>query len=235
MSLKITIEVDGQTEQQLAPVIGQFVARHPQGLGIGANASEVNQPLSLAHDNPALLQQQIQQLTAQNQLLQAQVNHSQRLLAGVLPAALLSQAADSQQAVTASALTVSPSETPPLLPVRYQSDTRLRYRLRRSLVGLPKRLWQALLWLALGREWLWLFLLLCGGMYGTLSLAPRLADHLWPPPEFVDSAGDTPGETVTPEPAPEQPEEKAPNPAPPASPTSKAGSHPPPPPAFQQP
>jgi ABC-type transporter Mla subunit MlaD len=88
MSLKITIEVTGQTEQQLAPVVSQFVARHPDLLGMGTQTRALgqNNAQDFYRDNSALLQQHIQELTAQNQRLQAQVTDSQRLIAGSPPA-----------------------------------------------------------------------------------------------------------------------------------------------------
>jgi hypothetical protein len=236
MSLKITVEVDGQSEQQLAPLIAQWASRHPEWLGLGAqqNAPELSASRDFYHENSALLQQQIQQLTAQNELLQAQVTHSQRLLAGVPQAkALLPAALDSQRAASSVAVSPFSKEAPPLLPVQYQlrRGEILVYRLKR----LPAQLWQSLVWLTLGREWLLLFLLLCGGLYGALSIAPKLADQIWPEPEFVDSADGGPGAAKTTAPATErktadQAEEKKL----PTSPSSKAGSHPPPPPAFRQ-
>ena len=80
MSLKITVEVDGQTEQQIAPVVAPFVARlamrHPEWTQVdkqGRSPGQV-QVRDFHHDNSALLQQHIQQLTAQNKLLQQQVS-----------------------------------------------------------------------------------------------------------------------------------------------------------------
>lgn len=241
MSLKITVEVDGQSEQQLAPGMGQWVARHSEWLKAQGKAAAPPDSSGFYRKNSALLQQQIQQLMAQNQRLQEQVSQSQRLLAGIPdPKALLPQAADANRALTASAVAVSrdDSKVPPPLPAQYQSGKAAitRYRLKHSLVRLPLSLWRLLIWVAFGKEWLLLFLLFCGGMYGTLTLAPRIAERLWPPPEFVDSADDAPGTVMTPKPQTASPEpEKAPATAQPVSPTSKAGSHPPPPPAFQQP
>jgi hypothetical protein len=189
MSLKITVEVDGQSEQQLAPLLAQAVTCHPEWFGLDTPAKPPELNLrDFYHDNSALLQQHIQQLTAQNKLLQAQVTHSQRLLAGVPQAKALSPAAtDSRRAVTASAVVAAPgsNEAPPLLPVQYQLNRAelSLYRLKRLANQLPTRLWQALIGLTLGREWLLLFLLMCGGMYGALRVAPKLAD-LWPPAEF---------------------------------------------------
>jgi len=260
MSLKITVEVDGQTEQQLTPLIAQVVAAYPQLLGSQGQTTQANTPdlphsPDFYHDNSALLQRHIQQLMAQNQLLQQQVASTQQLLAGTPPAkALLPSAAQaSQQPVSASAVTVSsgvssgvPSgatgqSSAPLLPVQYRTrrSSLGLYRIRHSVVTLSARLWQALIWLAWGKEWLLLFFLLCGGFYGTWTLAPWLAERAWPPAEFVDSAGDAPGKVIQPEPEPETPApeqmQENPMPAQPTTPASKAGSHPPPPPAFQQP
>jgi hypothetical protein len=241
MSLKITVEVDGQSEQQLAPLLAQVVTCHPEWFGMDRPAKPP-EPSSrdFYHDNSVLLLQLVQQLTAQNELLQAQVTHSQRLLAGVPPAKALSPAAtDSQRAGTASAVAAATAsnEAPPLLPVQYQLNRGefSLYRFKRLAEQLPARLWQTLIWLTLGREWLLLFLLMCGGMYGVLSIAPKLAD-LWPAPEFVDSAGSAPGDAVAPErrEKKEASKESASSAPQPALPSSKAGTHPPPPPAFRQ-
>lgn len=233
MSLKITVEVDCQSEQQLAPVLGQWVAHHSEWLGAQNDVSAPTYSSDFYHENAALLQQQIQQLMAQNKLLQEQVSQSQRLLAGAPQPYALPQADDSQRALTASAVAASydESEAPPL-PMQYQltQGEMLRDRFQRAL-HLPAKLWQTLIWLAFGKKWLLLLLLLCSGMSSTFILASRL----WPPPEFIDSSGGSPGTVVTPEPMPKSPEPEETAPAQPALPTSKAGSHPPPPPAFQQP
>ena len=242
MSLKVTFEVDGQTEQQIAPVVARWVARHPEWIGDGTQEPAPAQPQvrDFRHDNAALLQQHIQQLTAQNKLLQQQVSYSQRLLAGAAkPKAMLPPAADSKQVVTDSAVAVSDvkneqSAVPPL-PAQYRTNrsTVVFQRLGRSLGRMPSRLWRSLIWLCFGSEWLLLFLLLSGGTYGILSVAPVLSNRLWPQPEFVES-DDGPGDAA--EPTDESVEEEnAPTSAQPAPPTSKAGSHPAPPPAFQQP
>ena len=110
------------------------------------------------------------------------------------------------------------------------------------------RLWRSFIWLVTN-EWLLLFLLLCGGTYGVLTIAPWVSNQLWPPPEFVDSAKEGPGGTAEPEPTDGGGKEGAERtsadspaaetipvtPQLPVLPTSKAGSHPSPPPAFQQP
>ena len=238
MSLRITVEVDGQSEQQLVPVMGQWVARHSEWLKAQNNVSAPTDTSDFYRENAALLQQQIQQLMAQNKLLQQQVSQSQRLLAGAPQPYALPQADDSQRAIAASAVAPSDdeSEAPPLLPVQYQltQGEMLQGRFQRWAVQLPQlpaRLWKTLIWLAFGKKWLLLLLLFCSGMSSAFILASRL----WPPPEFIDSAGDHPGTVVTPEPTPASPEPEAAAPTQPTSPTSKAGSHPPPPPAFQQP
>ena len=244
MSLKITIEVDGQTEQQLAPVIEQLATYLP------AHASPEMGSSTQAHyhKNAALLQQQIQQLVAQNQLLKAQSTPPQPRLAAA--------ASTSNSAIPAPL-----DAQPPALPVQYQPTPRgrTRYQLQRAAQRLGQccgprtvqrtgqRLWQAVVWLSFGKTWLAGLLLFGGGLYGTLKLAPKLADRLASPPEFVDTTESGPGDVVTPEPAaapaaaPAAPSPEAPasspadssssTPAP--APASKAGSHPPPPPAFQ--
>ena len=245
MSLKITIEVDGQTEQQLAPVIEQLATYLP------AHASPERGSSTQAHyhENAALLQQQIQQLVAQNQLLKAQSSYPQPRLAAAA-------------STSNSAIPVLLDMQPPALPVQYQATPRgrTRYQLQRAAQRLGQccgprtvqrtgqRLWQAVVWLSFGKTWLAVLLLFGGGLYGTLKLAPKLADRLASPPEFVDTTTESgPGDVVTPEPAaapaaaPAAPSPEAPasspadssssTPAP--APASKAGSHPPPPPAFQ--
>ena len=234
MSLKITVEVDGQSEQQLVPVMGQWVARHSEWLKAQNTVSAPTDASDFYRENAALLQQQIQQLMAQNKLLQQQVSQSQRLLGGAPQPYALPLAEDAQRAIAASAVAPSydESEAPPL-PMQYQltQGEVLRERFQRLAKQLPARLWQTLIWLAFGKKWLLLLLLFCSGMSSAFILASRL----WPPPEFIDSAGGSPGTVVTPEPMPASPEPEAIEPAQPTSPTSKAGSHPPPPPAFQQP
>ena len=116
MSLKITIEVDGQTEQQLAPVIEQLAAYLP------AHASPEMGSSTQAHyhENAALLQQQIQQLVAQNQLLKAQSSYPQPRLAAAA-------------STSNSAIPIPLDVQPPALPVQYQATPRdrTRYQLQR--------------------------------------------------------------------------------------------------------
>ena len=190
MSLKITIEVDGQTEQQLAPVIEQLAAYLPAHASpeMGSSAQ------THYHENAALLQQQIQQLVAQNQLLKAQSSPPQPRLAA---------AASTSNSAIPAPLDVQP----PALPVQYQATPRdrTRYQLQRVARFLGQRtghrLWQAVVWLSFGKTWLAVLLLFGGGLYGTLKLAPKLADRLASPPEFVDTTESGPGDVVTPEPA----------------------------------
>jgi len=255
MSLKITIEVDGQTEQQLAPIIGQLAARYPGLLATeNAQVPAATNPTeqSFYHENAALLQQQIQQLVTQNQLLKAQ---------STTPQPRLAAAASTSNSAIPIPLDVQPQ--PPALPVQYQPTPRgrTRYQLQRAAQRLGpflgqccgprtvqktgQRLWQAVVWLSFGKAWLAGLLLFGGGLYGTLKLAPKLADRLASPPEFVDTTESGPGDVVTPAPAdppaaaPAAPSPEAPASAPadsstpPPTPASKAGSHPPPPPAFQ--
>ena len=228
MSLKITIEVDGQTEQQLAPIVGQLAARYPDLLATeNAQVPAATNPTeqSFYHENAALLQQQIQQLVAQNQLLKAQSTPPQPRLAAA--------ASTSNSAIPAPL-----DMQPPALPVQYQPTPRdrTRYQLQRA----AQRLGQCLGAYSrhFGKAWLAVLLLFGGGLYGTLKLAPKLADWLASPPEFVDTTESSPGDVVTPEPA--NPPASAPadssptdSSTPPSTPASKAGSHPPPPPAFQ--
>ena len=257
MSLKITIEVDGQTEQQLAPIVGQLATRYPDLLATeNAQVPAATNPTkqSFYHENAALLQQQIQQLVAQNQLLKAQSTPPQPRLAAAA-------------STSNSAIPIPLDVQPPALPVQYQATPRdrTRYQLQRAAQRLGQclgqclsqrmgqRLWQAVVWLSFGKTWLAVLLLFGGGLYGTLKLAPKLADRLASPPEFVDTTTESgPGDVVTPEPAdpPAAPSPEAPASAPasssltdrspadrsstpPPTPASKAGSHPPPPPAFQ--
>ena len=211
MSLKITVEVDGQTEQQIAPVVAPFIARlamrHPEWTQVdkrGRSPGQV-QVRDFHHDNPALLQQHIQQLTAQNKLLQQQVSQNQRLLAGAAPPKVLPPGAVAQQAVTDSTVATSghkeEQSLAPMLPAQYRvgRSAMVLPRLRRSLGRTPMRLWRSFIWLVTN-EWLLLFLLLCGGTYGVLTIAPWISNQLWPPPEFVDSAKEGPGGTAEPEP-----------------------------------
>jgi hypothetical protein len=231
MSLKITVEVDGQSEQQLAPLIAQVVTRYPEWLGLNAQkkADELAPSRDFSYENSALLQQQIQQLMAQNQQLQVQVANSQRLLAGVPPAPALPFSAPFPPADERA---LDPQ--PPLLPERYQPSqgAMLRHWLRAPVQATAHRLGRLAAWAWRGRDWLLIFLLLCGGMTGVLMIALVIDERLRP--EFIDSKDGGPGATKTAKPAAESApkEEKAKDPVLPASPTRKAGSYPPPPPAF---
>lgn len=226
MSLKITLEVDGQTEQQLAPLVSRWVVPPPEQ----PNSQEVVPPTHLNNvysDNSAL-RQKIQQLVAQNQLLQAQLNDRQQRFACApegqkqLPSTGSRSYKRSSQKSTRSEYREIDSAAPPL-PVQYR--TARSSRLGRSLGQLSiwlrhqaKSRWKGLL----------LFLLLCAGMYGALSISSKFIGQA--PPEF---AGEEPGEAIDPA-SGEGPKTEQPA-LPPLPPTSKAGSHPPPPPAFEQP
>jgi hypothetical protein len=246
MSLKITVEIDGPSEQQLTPLLAQWAANHPEGSGKGIQPNAhapVISPRDFFHENSALLQQQIQQLTARNNRLHAEVINSQRLLAGVPPAPAL------PVCVPSNPLSQRPQDTqPPLLPERYQlsKGAQLRRQLKAPAQALAHCLGRLAAWGWQGKDWLLIFVLVCGGMYGVLTIAPVLSKWLWPPPEFVESDDSGPGATTVPpktgsadkEEKPKEEKlkkEKTPAPALPPLPTSKAGSHPPPPPAFQQP
>ena len=256
MSLKITVEVDGQSEQQMMPVVAQFVAW--QSAQSKAQTDVEDKPadgrsherancLGCYHDNSALLQQHIQQLAQQNRLLQAQLSQhqSQQRLAGAPAAKALPPAEPSastlsaEVTVEADAPASPPMSTPPMLPAQYRTGKGVR--VRRRLGRWLRSRWRQT---APHQQRLLLFLLMCGLTYGVLSRLPRLVEQLWRTPEFVDSAKRLPGDVATPDSQQNgqqnsQPEaSKADSPAQPtapASPTSKAGSHPPPPPAFQQP
>ena len=254
MSLKITIEVDGQTEQQLAPLVSQLAARPPRWSGMAdEDASNLSDDRPVTRDDSsALLQQHIQQLTAQNQQLQTLLSNSQRLLAGTPTAKALAQASDSTQPISDKGLakdtsaSSSPPSEPPVLPMQYQMRHRhlAAWRMGRSLSKLPAQLWRTLRWRSPKTKRLLLFLLMCGFTYALLAEIPRLQEQFWPTPEFVDSNGSGPGDAA-PAKSDSEPEVIQPNRPPaqtspssstsPSSPTSKAGSHPPPPPAFQQP
>ena len=211
MSLKITLELNGQSEQQFAPVVGSLAARYPELLGNSAPETVATPATpNLYHENPALLQQaaqqQIQQLAAQNRQLQAQVAYGQQRLAAARPQAQLNpassparspagnppQAKDSHRAGTAA----------PTLPAQYQAQQRAiaLWRCRklcRTLAAPPVWLWRGLRRIAPSRthmEWGLLFLLLCGGVYGTVEFAPRLASWLFPRPEFSEATDGSPGE-----------------------------------------
>jgi hypothetical protein len=234
MSLKITVEVDGQSEQQLAPLIAQWAARHPEWLGqsVQQSAPELSASRDFYHENSALLQQQIQQLMVRNQRLEAQVANSQRLLAGVPPAIALPS---SEPSASTAGNALEAASQPPLLPERYQPSkgALLRHWLMQPLQGTAHRLGRLVAWAWLGRQWLLIFLLLCGGMTSVLLIAPVISERLWP--EFVESEEGGPGATTAKPKGEDAPKpDKKKDLAPPALPTSKAGSHPPPPPAFQQ-
>ena len=233
MSLKITVELDGHTEQELMPVIRQVAKRHPELFG-----SELPAPVEGRYvENSALLQQQIQQLMVQNRLLQAQLADAQKVLPPAPGAKALPPG-------------VAPS-TQPTLPARYRTKRRegeqsLARRARRAASQLTSRSWRLLVWLCLGKEWLLIFLLLTGAMLGGRALVPKLSELLLAP-EFTESTDGGPGQTVSPEEDSEERAEqraehsatdgKAPQTTQPTTqptnPASKAGSHPPPPPAFQ--
>lgn len=257
MSLKVTVEVDGQSEQQIAPVMARFAALCSQasihqesnqpGLNKQAQSVEATHSTDCYRDSSALLNQ-TQQLMAQNQRLQEQLSQSQRLLAGTPAAkALLSQADDSEQrdavsvdakSATASTATDSQNSQPPALPTQYQTGraSAVCRRLKRRLLALTRQQWGVFQ----PQQWL-LFLLMCGVAYGALALWPKLIEQLGSKPEFVESAQERPGE-VAPIQGNAQTEgpkavqsDRSPQPTAPDPPTSKAGSHPPPPPAFQPP
>ena len=252
MSLKITVEVDGQSEQQMMPIVAQFVAWQSaqskaqtdvEDKPADGRSHELGDRLGFYHDNSALLQQHIQQLAQQNRLLQAQLSQhqSQQRLAGAPAAKALPPAEPSastlsaEVTVEADAPASPPMSTPPMLPAQYRTGKEVRVR-RRLGRWLRSRWRQA----APHQQRLLLFLLMCSLTYGVLSRLPRLVEQLWRTPEFVDSAKRLPGDVATPDSQqngqPKESETDAPaQPKAPASPTSKAGSHPPPPPAFQQP
>ena len=248
MSLKITVEVDGQSEQQMMPIVAQFVAWQSaqskaqtdvEDKPADGRSHELGDRLGFYHDDSALLQQHIQQLAQQNRLLQAQLSQNQ--LAGAPAAKALPPAQPSastlsaEVTVEADAPASPPMSTPPMLPAQYRTGKGVRVR-RRLGRWLRSRWRQA----APHQQRLLLFLMICGLTYGVLSRLPLLVEQLWRTPEFVDSAKRLPGDVATPDSQqngqPKESETDAPaQPKAPASPTSKAGSHPPPPPAFQQP
>ncbi|MEL6351587.1 MAG: hypothetical protein AAFR58_07475 [Cyanobacteria bacterium J06627_28] len=216
MSFKITVELDGHTKQELTPLIHQLANRYSALFASGLPSKGEGQYV----ENAALLQQQIQQLVVQNRLLQAQLESQQKGLPSV-PAAkdLLPQtvaAASSEQ---------------PALPARYRTSPAQKRTqwVKRAATGS----WRLIIWLWGGRDWLLIVALLLGGIFGAIWIAPQLSSWLHSP-EFVESADGGPGEAVSTEEPP--PETTNAEPAPttqPADPASKAGSNPPPPPAFQ--
>ena len=249
MSLKVTIELNGQTEQQLTPVIGQVLARYSSGVNAQENTAEPTQSHRVYPDQSALLQQQIQQLVTQNQMLQVQLSQSQRRLASVPAAkAFLPAPEQSGRSPATSAGTLSRSAgthqsktgAPPL-PAQYQTGSSkfVFGRIKRSLGKLPVWLWCKLVRLSFGQERLLVFLLLCGGLYGAWTIGFKLTEQFIAIPEFVESADDGPGDTAAPENGAgtekDSPADTAPPQTSPAPSTSKAGSHPPPPPAFEEP
>ncbi|MEM9088664.1 MAG: hypothetical protein AAGC93_07960 [Cyanobacteria bacterium P01_F01_bin.53] len=135
MGLKITIEVDGQTEQQLAPVLNQWIVRGSP---------------PLHHENPVPLQGQIQQLMAENTHLQAQLSHRQkRLVAAPIPRAIAPASQPSQS--------VEVSAVQPPLPNQYHPHRRaiVRRWFSRQVGGLVSRL--------LGKRRLLIVLLIAAG------------------------------------------------------------------------
>ena len=126
MALKITIEVDGQTEAQLAPVVGKLVAQSP-GLLAGVDAQDSQPPHSPEHlfyqENAAVLQQQIQQLIRQKQQLQLQLSGQQPRLAGVPEARALlavSSTTSKHPEPPEPKGAAAPKKQRPKLPLRYQ-------------------------------------------------------------------------------------------------------------------
>ena len=213
MTFKITIEVDGQSEEQLAPLVAKALQRLPP-----AHQAPAAPPLlpadSTAAQNALLLQQRVVQLAQENRLLAAQLARQNALTI------------DSRQ----GAMQPSPAR-PPALPARRASERLPIAQLQRRATSRSAQLWRALVWCTFGNERLLLFLLLCAAVTTPLVLAPVITNRLWPTPEFVESSGTPPGDAAE-EPAPTT--EDQPTTTPPGPATSKAGSHPPPPPAFAQ-
>ena len=235
MSCKITIELDGQTEQALIPAIRQ-AARHYPAL-FAAEGTTPGEGLYV--ENATRLQQQVQQLMVQNRLLQAQLSSEQK----ALPSGTTLQALPQIEA--AAAHSRPHSQQQPELPARYRTGRRSKhvYRLKQAAGMMASRSWRLLVWICVGKEWLLIFLLLSGALFGALALVPKIEQQLLlRSPEFMDSSGDGPGvvhpteqtnrqTNRQPEVTPNEPH--APETTLPADPASKAGSHPPPPPAFQ--
>lgn len=266
MSLKITLEVDGQSEHQLAPVLGQLVEGYCPQSQSQSGQQQNAEPYSsrLSHENPALLREQIQQLTAQNNLLEVQL--SGRLLAPALPPGVSNPSGAKaierwpsghpKHSASASAQNLSqPAASArvevmsgPALPVQYQPTPKAvaLHLLKRSTLGVAQRLWQLLVKLSFGQEWVIWLLLLCAGLYGSFRLADEIGARLPPrSAESVDSVEEpaqsvegAPGESLekssddrsVTDQASEAVQEPASAPSPPSS---KAGSNPPPPPAFE--
>lgn len=216
MSLKITIEVDGTSEQQIAPTLGHTLTQFTRTSSHAAHLpSPKNPQANLTHENTAALQQAIRQLVLQNQQLQAQAYAQQQLApAHQLPAA-------AQKAPAAQ-----PNRRPPL-PHQYQpSKPQIALRWLQQTAIAPLR------WLWTSKGLVLLFIAMSGGVYGTVMAAPKVSRFLWPAPEFTESNGEKPGATQSVSKATEP--ASAPKPAP-DTPTSKAGSNPPPPAAFRSP
>ena len=223
MTFKITIEVDGQSEEQLAPLVAKALQRLPP-----AHQAPAAPPLlpadSTAAQNALLLQQRVVQLAKENRLLAAQLARQNALTI------------DSRQGAMQPSLA-----RPPALPARHRSSKQIHKRLqmaqlKNKVIALSAQLWRSLVWCAFGNERLLLFLLLCAAVTTPLLLAPLVTNRLWPAPEFVESSGTPPGDAAedtaveeNPKPTDHQQTTTPPSPA-----ASKAGSHPPPPPAFAQ-
>ncbi|MEO1396098.1 MAG: hypothetical protein AAFV90_24635 [Cyanobacteria bacterium J06634_5] len=204
MGLKITIEVDGQTEQQLAPVLNQWVVRGSA---------------PLHHENPV---GQIQQLMAENTHLKAQLNHRQnRLIAAPDPRALAPASEPSQPVKMAAVQPPLPRQYYPLY--RYVARRWLSRQVATLVRGALGQ-WRLLVVLLIAAgtvgtvalapqvaEWLWPPPEYAGESEG----GPGAVAGTKPPPEKV----------------PKEASKEAPTE--PLGPASKAGSKPPPPPAFQ--
>ena len=222
MSLKITLEVDGQSEHQLAPVLGQLVEGYcPEAqANQQQNTQQQNTGLRsrrLSHENPALLREQIQQLTAQNNLLEVQLasrspvpalppgmsNQPGAKVVERWPSGYPKQSAPSAQNLSQQAHSARVEVMPrPALPVQYQVTPKAAawYWLRRSTLSAAQRLRQLLVRLTFGKEWVVWLLLLCAGLYGSFRLADEIAARLSPrraetvePAKSIDGA---PGESL---------------------------------------
>lgn len=214
MTLKITIEVDGQSEEQLAPLVAKALKHLPPTHQVPAPPPLLPADRAAAQ-NALLLQQRVVQLAQENRLLTAQLARQNALT------------------IDSSAGATQPSPTsPPALPARRRPSGRFQMtQLKNRAIALSAQLWRSLVWCAFGNERLLLFLLLCAAVTTPLVLAPVITNRLWPAPEFVESSGTPPGDAAE---APDPTTENQPTTTPPSPATSKAGSHPPPPPAFAQ-
>ncbi|MEO0852173.1 MAG: hypothetical protein AAFY15_01535 [Cyanobacteria bacterium J06648_11] len=233
MSCKITIEIDGHTEQALLPVIHSVAKRYP-GLLTGHAPAPGER---VDGENPILLQQQIQQLMLQNQLLQSQIAGDQQ----ALPAAANPVRALLPEETDGSDHGGEDTSQRPALPAQYQTGpaAAATHWARSTVVNC----WRLLVWLCFGQDWLVVSLLLSGAVFTVLAMKPQLLKRVQLLPEFIDSSDERPGAIVSPaapsEPSSENQSGQPPDQAsqspttPPADPASKAGSHPPPPPAFQ--